>query len=188
MCVPKSIVCVAENNPAMRFLRWLDRSLARLEDLLIIVMVATIAGILSLGVVLRYVFNDPLTWAEEFVITLFVWAVMLGVPSALRSRMHIRIDVVILRLSASARRLVGAVACLAGLAIMCTAVYAGYAHTAGVWNSRTPMLGFSMGWLFLAMPVGFALTLFHGSMMLIEEGPERVFQNATETVIDSAPV
>jgi hypothetical protein len=25
-------------------------------------------------------------------------------------------------------------------------------------------------------------------MMLMEEGPERVFQNATETVIDSAPV
>jgi hypothetical protein len=24
--------------------------------------------------------------------------------------------------------------------------------------------------------------------MLMEEGPERVFQNATETVIDSAPV
>jgi hypothetical protein len=37
------------------------------------------------------------------------------------------------------------------------------------------------------MPVGFALTLFHGSMILIEEGPQRVFQNATETVIDSAP-
>lgn len=172
----------------MEFLRSLDRRLAQLEDLLIMAMVATIASLLGLGVVLRYVFNNPLTWAEEFVVTLFVWSVMLGVPSALRSRMHIRIDVMILRLSNAARRVVGVIACLAGLVIMCAAVYAGYAHTAGVWNSQTPMLGFSMGWIFLAMPVGFALTLFHGSMMLIEEGPERVFQNATETVIDSAPV
>ena len=172
----------------MQFLRWLDRFLARLEDWLIIAMVATITSLLGLGVVLRYVFNDPLTWAEEFVITLLVWAVMLGVPSALRSQMHIRIDVMILRLSGTARRLVGGIACLAGLAIMCTAIYAGYSHTVGVWNSRTPMLGFSMGWIFLAMPVGFSLALFHGSMVLIEEGPERVFQNATETVIDSAPV
>jgi TRAP-type C4-dicarboxylate transport system permease small subunit len=172
----------------MGFLRSLDRRLAQLEDLLIMAMVATIASLLGLGVVLRYVFNNPLTWGEEFVVTLFVWSVMLGVPSALRSRMHIRIDVMILRLSNAARRIVGVIACLAGLVIMGAAVYAGYAHTAGVWNSQTPMLGFSMGWIFLAMPVGFALTLFHGSMMLMEEGPERVFQNATETVIDSAPV
>jgi TRAP-type C4-dicarboxylate transport system permease small subunit len=172
----------------LAFLRSLDKRLAQLEDLLIMAMVAMIASLLGLGVVLRYVFNNPLTWSEEFVVTLFVWSVMLGVPSALRSRMHIRIDVMILRLSHTARRIVGGVACLAGLVIMCAAVYAGYAHTVGVWSSQTPMLGFSMGWIFLAMPVGFALTLFHGSMMLMEEGPERVFQNATETVIDSAPV
>ena len=172
----------------MSFLRLLDRRLARLEDLLIMAMMATIAILLGLGVVLRYVFNNPLTWAEEFVITLFVWSVMLGVPSALRSRMHIRIDVVIMRLSNRGRRFMGCIACLAGLVIMCAAVYAGYTHTVGVWTSKTPMLGFSMGWIFLAMPVGFALTLFHGIMILMEEGPERVFQNATETVIETAPV
>ena len=172
----------------MSFLRLLDRRLARLEDLLIMAMMATIAILLGLGVVLRYVFNNPLTWAEDFVITLFVWSVMLGVPSALRSRMHIRIDVVIMRLSNRGRRFMGCIACLAGLVIMCAAVYAGYTHTVGVWTSKTPMLGFSMGWIFLPMPVGFALTLFHGIMILMEEGPERVFQNATETVIDTAPV
>lgn len=156
--------------------------------MLIMSMMATIAILVGLGVVLRYVFNNPLTWAEEFVITLFVWSVMLGVPSALRSRMHIRIDFVIIRLSNRGRRLMGRIACLAGLCIMCAAVYAGYTHTVGVWTSKTPMLGYSMGWIFLAMPVGFALTLFHGIMILVEEGPERVFQNATETVINTAPV
>jgi TRAP-type C4-dicarboxylate transport system permease small subunit len=50
------------------------------------------------------------------------------------------------------------------------------------------MLGFSMGWTFIAMPIGFALTLFHGTVILLEEGAEQVFQNATETVIDSAEV
>jgi TRAP-type C4-dicarboxylate transport system permease small subunit len=50
------------------------------------------------------------------------------------------------------------------------------------------MLGLSMGWTFIAMPIGFALTLFHGSIILLVEGPEKVFQNATETMIDSAQV
>ena len=70
----------------MHGLRALDRALARLEDWGVTVIVAVMAVLLGLGVVLRYVFNDPLTWSEEFVVTVFVWAVMLGVPSALHRR------------------------------------------------------------------------------------------------------
>ena len=169
-------------------LKRIDQGLARLEDLLIIFMMATLAVVLGAGVVFRYVFNNPLTWSEELVVTLFVWMVMLGVPSALRSKMHIRIDVLILRLSISARRTVGYLSYAAGVVVFLASVYSGFMHTVGVWGSHTPMLGFSMGWTFIAMPIGFALTLFHGSVILLEEGAERVFQNATETVIDSAQV
>jgi len=52
-------------------LKTIDRRLARLEDLLIMVMMATLALVLGLGVVLRYVFNNPLTWSEEIVVTFF---------------------------------------------------------------------------------------------------------------------
>ena len=119
-------------------LKTIDRRLARLEDLLIMVMMATLALVLGLGVVLRYVFNNPLTWSEEIVVTFFVWMVMLGVPSALRSKMHIRIDILILRLSNEARRSVGYLACVAGLIVFLAAVYAGCSHTFGVWEVTPP--------------------------------------------------
>jgi len=170
----------------MGFLFSLERKLAALEDGLLMVMVAVIALILGLGVVLRYVFNEPLTWAEEFVVTLFVWSVMLGVPSALRARMHIRIDALILRLGPGARRMAGVLAFSAGAVILLAAIYAGWQHTQGVWSSQTPMLGYSMGWIFISMPIGFALTIFHGAVIFLQEGPDAVFRNATESVIDAA--
>ena len=170
----------------MGFLFSLERKLAELEDGLLMVMVAVIALILGLGVVLRYVFNEPLTWAEEFVVTLFVWSVMLGVPSALRARMHIRIDALILRLGPGARRMAGVLAFSAGAVILLAAIYAGWQHTQGVWSSQTPMLGYSMGWIFISMPIGFALTIFHGAVIFMQEGPDAVFRNATESVIDAA--
>lgn len=170
----------------MGFLFSLERKLAELEDGLLMVMVAVIALILGVGVVLRYVFNDPLTWAEEFVVTLFVWSVMLGVPSALRARMHIRIDALILRLGPGARRMAGVLAFSAGAVILLAAIYAGWQHTQGVWSSQTPMLGYSMGWIFISMPIGFALTIFHGAVIFLQEGPDAVFRNATESVIDAA--
>lgn len=164
----------------------LDRQLARLEDILVTSMVAVITILLGLGVVLRYVFNDPLTWSEEFVVTLFVWSIMLGVPSALRARMHIRIDALILRLRPGARRLVGAVAFTCGGVVLVAAIYAGWAHTVSVWGNQTPMLGYSMGWIFVSLPIGFALTLFHGAVIFFHEGPEAVFRNSTEAIIDTA--
>jgi len=172
----------------MGFLFSLERKLAELEDGLLMVMVAVIALILGVGVVLRYVFNDPLTWAEEFVVTLFVWSVMLGVPSALRARMHIRIDALILRLGPGARRMAGVLAFSAGAVILLAAIYAGWQHTQGVWSSQTPMLGYSMGWIFISMPIGFALTIFHGAVIFLQEGPDAVFRNATESVIDAAEI
>jgi TRAP-type transport system small permease protein len=151
----------------------LGSGLAWLEDVLVMWTVAIIAVLLGLGVILRYVFNDPITWSEEFVVTLFVWSVMFGIPSALR-------------LNPRARRWVGLLACVAGAVILAAAVYAGVSYTLNVWGSNTPMLGYSMGWIFISMPIGFALTLLHGAIILIDEGPEVVFQNATETVIDMA--
>ena len=170
----------------MQFLLAFEQRLAALEDWLVMVMVAIIALILGAGVLLRYVFNDPLTWSEEFVVTLFVWSVMVGVPSALRARMHIRIDALILRLGAGARRVAGTLAFSAGVVILLAAIYAGWQHTRGVWSSQTPMLGYSMGWIFVSMPIGFALTLFHGAVIFMKEGPDAVFRNATESVIDAA--
>jgi TRAP-type C4-dicarboxylate transport system permease small subunit len=167
-------------------LRRLDRALARIEDLAVMTIVALMATILGIGVVLRYVFNDPLTWSEEFVVTIFVWSVMLGVPSALRSRMHIRIDALILRLGPTGRRVCGVLACASATVIFVAAIYAGLSHTSNIASSLTPMLGYSVAWIFVSLPIGFALTLFHAAVILVDEGPDAVFRNATESVIDSA--
>ena len=167
-------------------IRRLDDALARIEDWLLIAATATIAVLVGLGVVMRYVLNDPLTWAEEFVVTLFVWSIMLGIPAALRSNMHIRIDALILRLSPLGRRVAGLLACVAGGAIVGFAIYAGVRHASGVWSSLTPMLGFSMGWIFVSLPIGFALLLLHAVRMLLDGGPESVFRNSTELVVDDA--
>jgi TRAP-type C4-dicarboxylate transport system permease small subunit len=170
----------------MDALRTVDRALAWVEDALLTAIVATMAALLGLGVVMRYLVNDPLTWSEEFVVTIFVWSVMIGVPSALRARMHIRIDALVLRLGPAGRRACGVLACVAAAVIFAAAVYAGWSYTANVAGTRTPMLDYSAAWIFVSMPIGFALTAFHAAVILLEEGPQAVFRNATESVVDAA--
>ena len=63
---------------------WLDDAIAKAEDLFIIVAHGGVAGLVILAVVLRYVFNDPLTWGEELIVALFTWMVFIGAAAAVR--------------------------------------------------------------------------------------------------------
>ena len=72
----------------------IDDAIAAAEDMVIIVIHALMAGLVVLSVALRYVFNNPLTWGEELIVALLTWMVFLGAAAAVRSQMHIRIDVV----------------------------------------------------------------------------------------------
>lgn len=166
----------------------IDAVLARWTDIALVAATAVIAFLVSLGVLLRYVFNSPLTWGEELIVTLFVWTVMLGIPSALRAHMHLRIDVLILRLPPAARRACALMAVLSTAAILVVTLYAGITQVIGSWSAVTPMLGISSGWTFIALPLSLTLTLLHGFVIWRRDAVQAVLQNATEAVVDAAQV
>lgn len=66
----------------------LDRILMWIAGGLLCLMVSVVL----IQVAMRYVFNAPTAWSEEFSTLLFVWMTMLGIPLALRHHQHIAID------------------------------------------------------------------------------------------------
>jgi TRAP-type C4-dicarboxylate transport system permease small subunit len=75
------------------------------------VLHATIAVCLSCmavfvfgNVVLRYVFNSGITWAEEASRYLFIWLIFLGAIVASRENAHLGVDMLVRRLSVKNRR------------------------------------------------------------------------------------
>ena len=71
----------------------IDDLTAKAEDRLVAYLHGAISVMVILAVILRYVFNNPLTWGEELIVALLTWMVFLGAAAAIRSQMHIRIDV-----------------------------------------------------------------------------------------------
>lgn len=72
-----------------RALRLLDKALIIVSGVLLVAVTATVL----LQVTMRYIFNAPTSWSEELATVLFVWLVMLGIPTALRHGQHIKVDV-----------------------------------------------------------------------------------------------
>lgn len=118
-------------------------------------LMIAIAAIIIAGVFYRYVLNDALSWSEEVSKFLMVWLTFTGAPLALRHGGHVAIELLPNALPARLRQLALLVTFLIILALMVVFVHQGWVLA---WNARMQVAatlgGFSMIWVFLAIPVG----------------------------------
>lgn len=68
--------------------RWLDE---HLEEALLIILLLGITFLTGFQVVMRRVFQNPLSWSEELCRYCFMWSAFIGVAYCIRKRCEIRI-------------------------------------------------------------------------------------------------
>lgn len=80
------------NESEDEFMEGLKKFYNNLEaHLLVISLIFTVILIFA-QVILRYVFNSSLSWAEELARYIFIWQIWLGTSVAQRDRAHVRIE------------------------------------------------------------------------------------------------
>lgn len=160
-----------------------DDFIARIEDFFIAAIHGMIAIMVMLAVILRYVFNDPLTWGEELIVALLTWMVFLGAAAAVRSQMHIRIDVMAPVFRKPMFAWLNTVTVLCGIVILGVAVWACYEQFMLELVVDSPMMGVSKAWFFAGMPIGLALMLVHVLRVWMDSGAAPVFRGETEALV-----
>ena len=80
----------------VRVFKWLDENFERYLAMFfaMIMFISMFAQ-----VVMRYIFNSPLSWSEEVAIICFVMSVFLGGARAITKDQHVRIEIVTYKLS-----------------------------------------------------------------------------------------
>ncbi len=97
--------------------------LDRLVGGAIIAAMAAMVVVVSLQVLLRYVFNTSLDWAEDVARLLFVWSIFLAIPLGVKQGSHIAIEVLTVHLRPAAQAFffrAMALGCAALMAVVCT--------------------------------------------------------------------
>ena len=147
----------------------------RTRDVLTAASVLLLAGyfvLVLLQVTFRFMLNDSLFWAEEFIRAAMVWGVMVASALVAASRNHIRGEVLELLLPPAGRRVVVFVANALSLAVCLVLLWAGIELIDRTWFQRSPMLDIPKWYVYLAIPVGAGLEAL---MMLLtwghDEGP-----------------
>jgi C4-dicarboxylate transporter DctQ subunit len=112
----------------------LDKALAAVEAVGIVLLTLTVLVIGVLQVGLRYIFNSGIPWSEGVFITLTIWAMLLAGSRAVRDGLHVRVDVGIRLLPAPLRRAAELIALLAPLILCGFFFYAGFLYTHFVYS------------------------------------------------------
>jgi len=115
--------------------------LMRPLEALAALLLTIIVSLLLVGVAARYVFSMPVVWVDEVVSLCFLWLAMLGAVIAMHRNEHLRLTLVVERLSEPARAYVQAFALCAVAAALLALAGPAMEYTHAEWAIRTPELG-----------------------------------------------
>ena len=133
--------------------------LGRLLDAAQIALLALVVATVSWQVVARYVTSASTAWAPELAQIGFVWLSMLAIAAGVRDRTHMLIDVWGAAGGSGTRlgRALDGLAAAAVVAVSLVLAWFGLAVLEVTFKRTMPGLGIKAGWMYLAVPVGFAL-------------------------------
>jgi TRAP-type C4-dicarboxylate transport system permease small subunit len=135
------------------------RLVGRLVDLAVVLCGAGVAVLVFGNVISRFVFALDIAASSELAAFLLVWGTFLGGAAAARRRAHMRVSELVSLLGGMPRRIAEVAINLAVAGLLCLVIWYGAIIVALQWPQLTTVLYWPYGLLYLAMPVGAALTL-----------------------------
>lgn len=118
-----------------------------------------IMGVLVIAqVVMRYVFNAPLTWSEELARIVFIYLTFMGIGAAYGRRRHMVVDSFVALLPLRIRKtLMSSVKILATIFLLAILIVTAQSMAElSRMEFNTPALELSMAFVYLAIPLGFS--------------------------------
>lgn len=106
--------------------------LHKVEEGLLVFLLAAMAVVTFSQVVARYVFNSGAVWALELTTFLFAWLVLLGIGYGIRMHSHIGVDAFVKKFSATGQKTFGLVAVVAGILYASLLLYGSWDHVVGI--------------------------------------------------------
>lgn len=147
--------------PPRSLLDRLEHLVVRLNQGLVVALMASMAALVFANVVARYLFSSSVIWVEELTQVQMIWVAYLGAGLALREGRHVAVDTLQDLLPAALRRALRQLIATALALFLLALAVLGVQIVVFTWTQETPVLGISAGLPYLAVPLGAAALLLH---------------------------
>lgn len=139
----------------MNLLKWLDD---HLEGTLLVVLLSVTSILVFLQVIMRFVFQNSLTWSEELARYLFIWMIYIGVSYGIKKRSHLTVDVLDALLEPRGRYISNIIVDVVLILFMGLMTYYGFNIVLRA-ARLSAALSIPMRYVYLAPVTGFSLSL-----------------------------
>ena len=149
-----------------------DRAEAWLGHAIEVPAAALVVGevvVLLAGVIMRFVFNSPIPWADELASILFLWLANLGAAVALRRGTHMRTTALVSFLSPRGKAWAEALAIAAPCLMLVILIGPMTEYARDEWVVQTPALSWPNTVRAAAVPVGAAFMIAIGLLRLARQ-------------------
>ncbi|MEE6294810.1 TRAP transporter small permease [Georgenia wangjunii] len=134
-----------------------------------IVLFAVLVAVVVWQVASRELVGDPSTWSEEAARQLFVWLGLLASAYVFGQRGHIAVELLVRKLPESAERVVAILVQVLVLAFaLVVLVWGGWRASQGAWNQNLSALPFTIGQMYLALPVAGVLISLYSLYFVVQ--------------------
>lgn len=142
-----------------RWILGIDRIVTNAIWAIAATLLAVVAGLGLYQVLVRFVFNQPSPWTEEAIGRLLIWTVALGVVVAFRQGALVSVDLMLRSARGRWRRIVRLLILAATLFFLGMLAWVGFDLAWRVRFQTFAALPISIGWAYLALPVGATFSL-----------------------------
>ena len=146
----------------------IETAVYAVQAVLSILLLGALCCIVLVQVIFRYVLDDPLFWSEEISRFMFIWLSFVGFGVAVHRRQEMRVAFFFDRASPVQRKWLSALSLLLMLATCALLTFHGCQLALQSFDVLSVALELPWTWIFLAVPVGFALIFVQYALRLYE--------------------
>lgn len=137
----------------------------KMETQLGVVLIGSMLGLISVNVIMRYIFIAPIYWSDELSTYLFVWGTFVSAAIAIAHGDHVRVGIIFDKFPPKIQQIF---LILQHILIIGVALFL-FKATFGIYVTLgpTPAMQIPEKYIYLILPLTFALFFLHGMVQIV---------------------
>lgn len=158
-----------------KIIHFLDKT----EEIILVGMFALMVFVIFIQVIMRYIFNNSLSWSEELGKFLFVWISWIGISIGAKRKEHIKISMFADKFSSKVQTICEILSEIIVFGICAITAYYGIELVASQSHVNFAGIKISMSWGYLSVVFGCIIMMFRNiinitsSFYILEKGEDK---------------
>jgi C4-dicarboxylate transporter DctQ subunit len=144
--------------------------MAHFEDWVMIIGMTVASTLITLQVILRYVFNYSITWGEELTRYSIIWMSFVGTGMGIRKGAHISVDILVALFSDRWKQILTSIMAIVGAGFGVVVFYTGFifVYRSFLTGQISPAMEIPVSIVYLCVPIGGILMMFRWGELFVQ--------------------